>query len=356
MNNDLHMKITKDALSKVRTLLPTSASAVDLASVEIDLLDTLPRTYEGNFYSMNHDSPGAQYRHFMRNKDQTNEEARNRAVAYIKEQAALAATTFINENRTTSRTSQLVCEVGVTAIQKSYIGQASLLTAAGGMAYKGQKEAPKAILLRQSEIPQSICTASWPLGLAAHTLEDSFSPSHVVRQGNFITSIQVYAQQDHDDHDLKDASTENYEKAVQAVADLFLVVRKTTMAKSPSLLGWEAFESTWLTLKTNNETTPQTYLAASGSPVTKQKPLAMAGVTAGGHYIVKSGDSLGSIAGAYYKDMLLWPHIYDHNQKIIRNPNNIRRGTILNIPEAPKSADIPALRARGRNWRSYNLI
>jgi hypothetical protein len=68
-------------------------------------------------------------------------------------------------------------------------------------------------------------------------------------------------------------------------------------------------------------------------------------------HVVQSGDSLSKIAAQYYKNMYLWPLIYDSNRKIVGpNPNLIHPGLKLLIPDVTKfSADeIREAEQRGR--------
>ncbi len=49
-------------------------------------------------------------------------------------------------------------------------------------------------------------------------------------------------------------------------------------------------------------------------------------------YTVKEGDTLSSIAKAYYKNANKWPEIFEANQDKIKNSDLIFPGQILNIP------------------------
>jgi hypothetical protein len=72
-------------------------------------------------------------------------------------------------------------------------------------------------------------------------------------------------------------------------------------------------------------------------------------------YTVVQGDSLSLIAGRAWKDVLLWPILYDANKDIVgRNPNYLRIGLVLAIPSIDRltEAELNAMRARGRNWRA----
>ena len=56
----------------------------------------------------------------------------------------------------------------------------------------------------------------------------------------------------------------------------------------------------------------------------------------GGHYTVRSGDSLSSIARELYGDETLWKIIYDANREVIGDdPDRIKVGMTLTIPPKP---------------------
>lgn len=51
-------------------------------------------------------------------------------------------------------------------------------------------------------------------------------------------------------------------------------------------------------------------------------------------YVVKSGDSLSKIAKEVYGEAGRWKEIYEANKDTIKNPDAIRPGQELRIPEA----------------------
>ncbi len=56
-------------------------------------------------------------------------------------------------------------------------------------------------------------------------------------------------------------------------------------------------------------------------------------------YVVRSGDSLYTIAKQYYNRGELWRYVYAVNRKAIgENPNTLKAGTVLRIPPAPQRA------------------
>jgi nucleoid-associated protein YgaU len=58
-----------------------------------------------------------------------------------------------------------------------------------------------------------------------------------------------------------------------------------------------------------------------------------------GQYVVQSGDTLVSIARAYYGDPALWEIVFSANKAAIGdNPNRLKVGMRLSIPPAPKPA------------------
>lgn len=53
------------------------------------------------------------------------------------------------------------------------------------------------------------------------------------------------------------------------------------------------------------------------------------------------GDRLTVIALEYYGNKLFWVYIYQHNKAVIKDPNNVPIGTVIEIP-APESYGIDA--------------
>jgi nucleoid-associated protein YgaU len=66
------------------------------------------------------------------------------------------------------------------------------------------------------------------------------------------------------------------------------------------------------------------------SPVPSPTPAKSAPRT----YTVVSGDTLSKIAKSMYGDANKWRKIYEANTDIIKNPDLIRPGQVLKIPEA----------------------
>ena len=56
---------------------------------------------------------------------------------------------------------------------------------------------------------------------------------------------------------------------------------------------------------------------------------------------IKHGDRLTVIALEYYGNKLFWVYIYQHNKAVIKDPNNVPIGTVIEIP-APESYGIDA--------------
>lgn len=50
---------------------------------------------------------------------------------------------------------------------------------------------------------------------------------------------------------------------------------------------------------------------------------------------VKPGDTLDSIAHAYYGDWHAWTYIWKHNRHEIENPNVLAIGQVIVIPHVP---------------------
>ncbi len=93
-----------------------------------------------------------------------------------------------------------------------------------------------------------------------------------------------------------------------------------------------AQESAWMLHPDSvAEKTPHTEPEPSVEPA--PKPL--------GQVKIKHGDRLTVIALEYYGNKLFWVYIYQHNKAVIKDPNNVPIGTVIEIP-APESYGIDA--------------
>ncbi|MCD7815551.1 MAG: LysM peptidoglycan-binding domain-containing protein [Bacteroides sp.] len=55
-------------------------------------------------------------------------------------------------------------------------------------------------------------------------------------------------------------------------------------------------------------------------------------------YTLQNGESLVKVALKYYGNKKLWPYIVRYNRKVIKNPDNVPVGTVLQIPKlSPKN-------------------
>jgi len=98
--------------------------------------------------------------------------------------------------------------------------------------------------------------------------------------------------------------------------------------------------------------TPGAKQALSSSAQPSPKPIAGDRKTIGTH-TVAAGDWLSKLAIRYYKDMLLWPLIYDYNVNLIGpDYNRLMPGTVLQIPDPSSysAADLTQARDRARHW------
>ncbi|MCR1851252.1 HU family DNA-binding protein [Parabacteroides distasonis] len=71
------------------------------------------------------------------------------------------------------------------------------------------------------------------------------------------------------------------------------------------------------------------------APYVKPEPKSL------GQVRIKHGDRLTVIALEYYGNKLFWVYIYQHNKAVIKDPNNVPIGTVIEIP-APESYGIDA--------------
>ncbi len=74
--------------------------------------------------------------------------------------------------------------------------------------------------------------------------------------------------------------------------------------------------------------------STDGAAVTQSIPTAApaASAAANNTYVVVSGDSLSRIAKHFYGDANQWPRIFEANAHVLKDPNRIFPGQVLNIP------------------------
>lgn len=350
MDLDGHYLITKQAMQETRGKISFFPAATDLAAVNRDLEDL----------AGGHWADFGQKHHFMCIKGDSQEKAYNEAMAWIKKHATEAARLYINGFGASM--SQGLC---YTDRQLPPGGRAADILRIGGAVGSGpkkdQKTVPGAFPARVMEFDTMICSGARPLGTAAHAVEDSFAPQHVMRDGGRITQILVYEGQDEKEHDAEDRKWEGSgggfssigRAAVECVKDLFYLVDAAVRNKQTALLDWQSYVDKWFQPGFKGQTTPIVgNVVPPTAPVVK-KPSQLATVGPR-HHTVKGGESLSIIAGCYYGDVLLWPVIYDANRQTLKNPNLIQPGWVLNIPEPASisDGDKPALRQRGLHWRN----
>ena len=51
------------------------------------------------------------------------------------------------------------------------------------------------------------------------------------------------------------------------------------------------------------------------------------------HYVVVKGDTLSKIAEQFYGDARLYPKIFEANRDVLSDPNKIKPGQVLKIPQ-----------------------
>jgi len=350
MDLDGHYLITKQAMEETRGKLSFFPAAADLAAVNRDLEDL----------AGGHWADFGQKHHFMCIKGDSQEKAYNDAMAWIKSHATEAARLYIGGFG--AGMSQGACYVDRAGPPIGRLADIPRVAgAAGSGPHKGQKTVPWEFPKRAFEFDTMVCSGARPLGTAAHAVEDSFAPKHVIRDGGKIQQILIYADQTEDDH--HDAEDRKWEggggsfsaigrAAVDAVKDLFCLVDAAVRSKQPALTGWQSYVDKWFQPGFKGKNTPLVNIVPPSAPVVRiPSQLTTAGPR---HHSVKSGESLSIIAGGYYGDVLLWPVIYDANRQTVKNPNLIQPGWMLNIPDPStiSDSDKPALRERGLHWRS----
>ncbi len=77
------------------------------------------------------------------------------------------------------------------------------------------------------------------------------------------------------------------------------------------------------------------------TPHTEPEPYVEPAPKSLGQVKIKHGDRLTVIALEYYGSKLFWVYIYQHNKAVIKEPNNVPIGTVIEIP-APESYGIDA--------------
>ena len=80
---------------------------------------------------------------------------------------------------------------------------------------------------------------------------------------------------------------------------------------------------------------------AEKTPHTEPEPYVEPASKPLGQVKIKHGDRLTVIALEYYGNKLFWVYIYQHNKAVIKDPNNVPIGTVIEIP-APESYGIDA--------------
>jgi len=70
---------------------------------------------------------------------------------------------------------------------------------------------------------------------------------------------------------------------------------------------------------------------ASRQEVTQGAPAA--GLGGGQDYVIEKDDTLQKISKKFYNTYSKWPQIYEANKNVIANPNKIKPGTRIQIPE-----------------------
>lgn len=80
---------------------------------------------------------------------------------------------------------------------------------------------------------------------------------------------------------------------------------------------------------------------AEKTPHTEPEPYVEPAPKPLGQVKIKHGDRLTVIALEYYGNKLFWVYIYQHNKAVIKDPNNVPIGTVIEIP-APESYGIDA--------------
>ena len=87
---------------------------------------------------------------------------------------------------------------------------------------------------------------------------------------------------------------------------------------------------------------------AEKTPHTEPEPYVEPAPKPLGQVKIKHGDRLTVIALEYYGNKLFWVYIYQHNKAVIKDPNNVPIGTVIEIPAPESYASMPRAVSRGR--------
>ena len=92
---------------------------------------------------------------------------------------------------------------------------------------------------------------------------------------------------------------------------------------------------------------------AEKTPHTEPEPYVEPAPKPLGQVKIKHGDRLTVIALEYYGNKLFWVYIYQHNKAVIKDPNNVPIGTVIEIPAPESYASMPRAVSRGRKPPPY---
>lgn len=103
--------------------------------------------------------------------------------------------------------------------------------------------------------------------------------------------------------------------------------------------------SKWKDIKTLNPQVKEVHLRA-GTKLKYERPAQeFVWQPTGTPYLIKTGDTLGTISNSFYQTTAKWKELWQHNKKLITNPNRIYAGFTMFAPDLSKAASVESERS-----------
>lgn len=103
--------------------------------------------------------------------------------------------------------------------------------------------------------------------------------------------------------------------------------------------------SKWKDIKTLNPQVKEVHLRA-GTKLKYERPAQeFVWQPTGTPYLIKTGDTLGTISNSFYQTTAKWKELWQHNKKLISNPNRIYAGFTMFAPDLSATAAVETERS-----------
>lgn len=103
--------------------------------------------------------------------------------------------------------------------------------------------------------------------------------------------------------------------------------------------------SKWKDIKSLNPQVKEVHLRA-GTKLKYEKPAQeFVWQPTGTPYLIKTGDTLGTISNSFYQTTAKWKELWQHNKKLISNPNKIYAGFTMFAPDLSGTASVETERS-----------